>query len=244
MLAIIGTGKMAEALIEGLKNEYSIEVVGRNSTKLKELSHKYGVSTATLDRYDITDKIVILCVKPYALDEVAHKLTGQARVLISILAGTPIINLQKIAASSYIRAMPNIAALKKASMTTITGNSDAKEIATKIFRSIGRILWVETEKELDIATAIAGSGPAFLALVAEALADGGVYCGLRRDAAVELVRGLFAGYAALEEIHPAAIKESVMSPGGTTAAGIKALEEKAARAAFIDAIAAAYERTK
>ena len=244
MLTIIGTGKMAEALIEGLESDYSIEVVGRNNAKLKELSQKYDVSTAQLDGYDITDKIIVLCVKPHALEEVAQKVVGKAKILISILAGTSIASLQKIAASSYIRAMPNIAALKKASMTTITGSSEAKEIATKIFRAIGRILWVETEKELDIATAIAGSGPAFLALVAEALADGGVYCGLRRDAAMELVRGLFAGFATLEELHPAAIKESVMSPEGTTAAGIKTLEESAVRAAFIDAITAAYERTK
>jgi pyrroline-5-carboxylate reductase len=148
---------------------------------------------------------------------------------------------RQIKAKHYIRTMPNVAASKQKSMTTITGDKEAQNEAIEIFSSIGRTLWVNTENQLDIATALAGSGPAFLALVAEALADGAVKAGLERSYSVELVRGLFEGVSSLlEDNHPAIIKDSVMSPGGTTAQGIAKLEEGAVRDAFIKAIEAAY----
>ena len=103
-----------------------------------------------------------------------------------------------------------------------------------MFERIGSTLWVGTQKELDIATAIAGSGPAYLALVADALIDGGVALGLTRDDAKKLTVGLFDGFANnLTESEPSQIKASVMSPGGTTAAAICHLEEKSTRSAFI-----------
>ncbi len=244
-ITIIGTGKMAEAIIAGLAGSYeTIEVVGRNAQALQNLASKYPIQTAPLENFDIEGKTVILAVKPYALEEVRKQLCGKAHILISILAGTSLEALRSIDAQYYARAMPNIAASKKASTTTIMGDSEAKAKALEIFEKIGKTIAVDTEKELDIATAIAGSGPAFLALAEEAIVDGGVACGLTRESAKALTKGLFASYAALADMHPAAIKESVMSPGGTTAAGIKALEAKAVRAAFIDAITAAYERTK
>lgn len=128
-------------------------------------------------------------------------------------------------------------------MTTITGDKEAKITALEIFNAIGKTVWVNTEAQLDIATAVAGSGPAFLALVAEALADGAVKAGLERHISVELIHGLFAGTSALlAKTHPAIIKDSVMSPGGTTAAGLAALEEGNVRNAMIKAIQEAHEK--
>lgn len=139
--------------------------------------------------------------------------------------------------------MPNVAASVQNSMTTITGDNEAKNMAIDIFSTIGKAIWVNTENQLDIATAVAGSGPAFLALVAEALADGAVKAGLERHISTQLVQGLFSGTASLlNHSHPAIIKDSVMSPGGTTAAGYAQLEEGAVRDSMIKAINVAYEK--
>jgi len=129
-------------------------------------------------------------------------------------------------------------------MTTVTGDENYKDMAMQICQALGEVLWVNSEKELDIATAVAGSGPAFLALVAEALSDGAVKEGLKREDANFLVRGLFEGFVPLlKDNHPALLKDAVMSPGGTTAAGYSALEEGKVRDSFIKAITKAYERT-
>lgn len=235
---------MAEALSAGLISKYEIEVIGRSPSKLQRMQQKFPQIQVKVmsDKEDITNKNVIFCVKPYALQSVSLRLDGTANTLYSILAGTPLEFLKRqIKAKHYIRTMPNIAASKQKSMTTITGDKEVQNEALEIFSSIGRTLWVNTENQLDIATALAGSGPAFLAIVAEALADGAVKAGLERSYSVELVRGLFEGTAALlEDNHPAIIKDSVMSPGGTTAQGLAQLEEGGVRSSFIKAIEAAY----
>lgn len=243
-LTLIGNGMMAEALAVGLTNKYEVEVIGRNAAKLQKLQQKIPqISIKVMsDKEDINGKNILFCVKPYALQSVSLRLDGTANTLYSILAGTKLEYLKRqIKAKRYIRTMPNIAASKQKSMTTITGDKDAQAEAIEIFSSIGRALWVNTENQLDIATALAGSGPAFLALVAEALADGAVKAGLERSYSVELVRGLFEGTAALLDTnHPALIKEGVMSPGGTTAQGLAELEDANVRSAFIKAIDKAY----
>jgi pyrroline-5-carboxylate reductase len=243
-LTLIGNGMMAEALSSGLVKKYEVEVIGRNPQKLQRLQKlipEISIKVMT-DKEDITGKNILFCVKPYALQSVSLRLDGVANTLYSILAGTPLEFLKKqIRAKHYIRTMPNIAASKQKSMTTITGDKTAQNEALEIFSSIGKTLWVNTENQLDIATALAGSGPAFLALVAEALADGAVKAGLERSYSVQLVKGLFEGTAALlEDNHPAIIKESVMSPGGTTAQGLAKLEAKGVRHAMMEAIEASY----
>ncbi len=246
-LTIVGPGKMALALAKGLEKEHELTIVGRDGEKLLHFTKQLSkhAKTALLDKYEIDGQTLILCVKPHALKESAAKLKGKAHTLYSVLAGTPIKELQKaLKAEHYVRAMPNLAAEYFASMTTLTGDAAKKEEAEQLFASIGKTLWVESEKALDIATAVAGSGPAYLALVAEALADGAVKEGLGRSDAMKLVEGLFAGFAPLiTHSHPALLKDAVMSPGGTTAAGYAALEERRARDAFIAAVEAAYRRT-
>ncbi|BCD60658.1 MULTISPECIES: pyrroline-5-carboxylate reductase [unclassified Nitratiruptor] len=243
MVSIIGYGAMAKAILQGLlRHGIEVEVVGRDEEKLQKIQKEFHISVQSLQNYDITDKTIILAVKPYALKDVANQVKGKAELLISILAGISLNKLYKIPAQKYVRAMPNLAAIKQASITAITGDRDKRAI--ELIEKIGKVVWVENEKELDIATAIAGSGPAFLALAAEAMADGGVLCGLKRDIAYELVSGLFQSYAAISEKHPALIKDKVMSPAGTTAAGYKALEENGVRNGFMEAILQAFKRTQ
>ncbi len=247
-IVIIGTGKMAEAMMASLSKKMEVEIAGRDIKKCEELSLKYSAKVATpLDEgLDISGKNVILAVKPYALGSVSTKLSGEANSLICVLAGTKIDELKSsIKAKHYVRAMPNLSATFGRSMTTLTGDESFREEAELVCRSFGRVLWLGSEKEIDIATAVAGSGPAFLALVAEALGDGAVKEGLKRDDAMALVRGLFDGFAPLlDSEHPAIIKDGVMSPGGTTAAGFSALEEGAVRDGFIKAVERAYEKAK
>ena len=244
-ISIVGTGKMAFALIDGLKDNFDIEVVGRDEEKLENLKIA-GFKTTKLQDFNSSNKIVILAVKPYAIEDVSRFFKNEADILISVLAGTDLERLKKyIKARSYIRSMPNLSAIYKKSMTTLTGDEKAKIESIKIFENIGEVLWVDSEKELDIATAIAGSGPAFLAIVAEAMMDGGVKCGLSRQNSKKLVEGLFDGFSPLlKNRHPALLKDEVMSPAGTTAEGIAALEEKGIRDAFIKAVEKAFEKTQ
>ena len=245
-LTIIGSGAMATALADGLKEQYELEFIARDAQKLKQLSKQFNASFSLLEQIDISGKNILLCIKPYALDTVAAQLSGKAQTLYSIHAGTSISTLKaKIDTEHTVRAMPNVAAAFGASATALTGDEAIKAEAEDIFNSIGESLWLNSEKELDIATAIAGSGPAYLALVAEAMMDGGVKQGLKRDDSMVLVKALFAGFAPLiAEKHPALIKDSVMSPGGTTAAGYAALEEGKVRDGFIKAVEAAFMVTQ
>ena len=247
-LTLIGNGIMAQSLAKGLIKNHEVEIIGRDIDKLKNIQEKMTQITvkALDDQEDITGKNVIFCVKPYALQSVSARLHGTANILLSILAGTKLETLKKqIKAKHYIRTMPNIAASVQNSMTTITGDNEAKNLAVEIFNSIGQAVWVNTEAQLDIATAIAGSGPAYLALVAEALADGAVKAGLERHLSMQLVQGLFSGTASmLRHTHPAIIKDSVMSPGGTTAAGYAQLEEHGVRNAMIKAVEEAYNKAQ
>ncbi len=248
LLTFIGNGNMALSMAMSLKEHYDIEVVGRSSNKLDEFEKilHVNIKKSPMNGFDISNKTLILCIKPANISEMKSLLTGEAKTLYSVLAGTALETLaQNITANSYVRAMPNLAATVGKSMTTLTGDITCKIEAEELFSAIGSTLWVGSEKELDIATALAGSGPAYLALVAEALADGAVKQGLKRDDAMALMRGLFNGFGTLiQNEHPALLKDGVMSPGGTTAAGYGALEKHAVRQGFISAIESAYNRAK
>ena len=247
-ITFIGNGNMGLSIAQGLKGKYNIEVVGRDMKKLhafeKALDTK--VDKYLLHDFDIADKTILLCVKPNNVEEVGEQLRGKAKVLFSILAGTSIETLKKnIKTKAIIRAMPNLAAELGASMTSLTGDHRFKKEAEVLLGAVGQTLWLESEKEIDIATALAGSGPAYLALIAEALVDGAVKQGLKRTDAVASMQGLFSGFATLiQDKHPAVLKDAVMSPGGTTAVGYAALEEGNVRAACMDAVEKAYLKAK
>ncbi len=246
-ITLVGNGKMALSIARGLRDTYTLEVIGRDSHKLQGFEESLGctVSKTLFSDANCEGKIVILCVKPSNLAEVSTHLKGQAKELYSVLAGTTLESLRIIRATHYVRAMPNLAAQNGLSMTTLVGDTQLKQNAIELFNSIGSTLWLESQKELDIATALAGSGPAYLALIAEALCDGAVREGLKRDDAMILARGLFKGFGELiATTHPALLKDAVMSPGGTTAAGYAALEESNIRSGCIEAIRKAHQRAK
>ena len=245
-LTFVGNGAMATAMAKTLQSAYTIEVVGRDLEHLDAFEAAVGtdVSKHLLNDFDITGKTLLLCVKPANIAEVGAKLQGTAEALFSVLAGTTLETLKThVNAHGTVRAMPNLAATVGRSMTTLTGDRHLEAEALALFDAIGTTLWVGSEKELDIATALAGSGPAYLALVAEALADGAVKQGLKRADAMTLMRGLFAGFGELiQHEHPALLKDGVMSPGGTTAAGYAALEIAGVRRGCIDAVESAYNK--
>ena len=247
-ITFIGNGNMGLSIALGLKGKYHIEVVGRNMAKLEDFETKLGtkVDKYLMKDFDTTGKTLLLCVKPANTEEVAKQLHGKADLLISVLAGVTIKVLKKyFKPKVVVRSMPNLAASIGKSMTTLTGDTESKEEATVILNAVGDTLWLGSEKEIDVATALAGSGPAYLALVAEALADGAVKQGLRREDAMTTMRGLFAGFGILiQDTHPSLLKDTVMSPGGTTAAGYGALEEGNVRASFMASIEKAYKRAK
>ena len=247
-ITFIGNGNMGLSIAKGLKGKYNIEVVGRNVKKLDAFEEALGtqINKYLLDDFDITDKTILFCVKPANVEEVASKLKGTARVVFSVLAGTSIEKLKEnLNTHAVVRTMPNLAASVGRSMTTLTGDTKFKQEAHTLLGAIGETLWLDSEKEIDIATALAGSGPAYLALVAEALADGAVKQGLKREHAMTTMRGLFSGFGELiQDVHPSLLKDGVMSPGGTTAAGYAALEDGNVRAACMNAIEEAYKRAK
>ena len=247
-ITFIGNGNMGLSIAKGLKDKYNIEVVGRSIVKLDAFEDALGqkITKVLLDDFDISNKTILLCIKPANVAEVAKKIQGVPKVIFSVLAGT---SIEKLAlhfkTDAIVRCMPNLAASIGKSMTTLTGDTQYQEEAQVLLGSIGKTLWLGSEKEIDIATALAGSGPAYLALIAEALADGAVKQGLKREDAMATMRGLFEGFGALiQEIHPALLKDNVMSPAGTTAAGYAALEEGAVRASCMHAIDAACKRAK
>jgi len=246
-ITIIGSGNMAYAILIGVAGRYDVEVAARDEERLAWLKEEFGEKitvTPLHEAFDISGKNLILCVKPYALQSVAKLFRGEANALLSVLAGVTLERLREaVPARHTVRTMPNLAARFGKSMTTLCGDEAFKDEAVEICSCFGTALWVGSEKEIDIATAIAGSGPAYLALIAEALADGGVHEGLKRADAQVLVKGLFAGFADLIEAeHPAQLKDAVMSPGGTTAAGYAALEESGVRNGCIKAVGGAYKR--
>ena len=245
-LTIIGPGSMAMAIAHGLKDNYNLEFVARDVTKLKAIKEEFSAEVYALENFDISNKNILLAVKPYALESVGKQLTGEAESLYSVLAGTTIEALKtNISAKNVVRIMPNVAAKFQASTSVMTGDVAKREEAEAIFSAIGDVFWVDSQKEVDIATAIAGSGPALLTLVAEAMMDGLVKEGMKRPDAIGVTNSLFKGFAPLiASNHPALIKDSVMSPGGTTAAAYGALEEGAVRSSFIKAVGEAFKVTQ
>lgn len=247
-ITFIGNGNMALSIAKGLKELFKIEVVGRSEESLKKFEKNLGISVEKklMDDFDITNKTIILCVKPANIQEVGAKLQGTASELYSVLAGITIETLEdNIKSRAIVRSMPNLCASVSQSLTTLTGDLSIKEKALKLFKAIGQTVWLNSQKELDIATALAGSGPAYLALIHEALCDGAVKQGMKRADAIEVANGLFSGFGKLiSTTHSALLKDGVMSPGGTTAAGYAALEECGVRHGCIKAIEDAFKVTQ
>ena len=260
-LSFLGGGNMAEALIRGVLEANLVEpsqitVSDVVEERLRHLEGKYGVST--LRRNDEAARgrdIVILAVKPQSVREVLEEIrgvVGSSTLVISIAAGFPLSAMQEGLARGMklIRVMPNTGALvlegAAALCATREVTPEEMAMARRLFEAVGRAM-VVGEELMDAATGLCGSGPAYVFIFIEALADAGVKQGLSREAALTLSAQTVLGAAKMVlELgrHPAQLKDMVTSPGGTTAAGIHALEQGGFRAAAMNAVEAATRRSR
>ena len=258
-IGFIGGGNMAEAILKGIISQTSHAIkdiiVSEPRGKRKDyLYHHYGVKTTESNKDVVFScNTIILAVKPQdiqtVLDEISASVTEE-KTVISIAAGITLSYLSsKLKTKKLIRVMPNAPALIQEGMTVMSlfecfPDDDIGPIKN-IFMSIGQIL-ILPEKYMDAITALSGSGPAFLAFFIEAMIEGGIRMGLKADDAVELAVQTFLGTSKLLHagMSPSVLKEKVTSPGGTTAAGLKVLEENGLKNIVIDAIAAATNRAK
>lgn len=219
------------------------------------LTQKYRVQvTAENKTAAIALEVVLLAIKPQVFGQIAQELSGQTdanTLIISILAGTTLNQLEAaFPGHPVIRAMPNTPAAVGAGVTAIATGQHAQphhvEKATQILQTVGEVVEVP-ESMMDAVTGLSGSGPGYIALVVEALADGGVAAGLPRATAMKLALQTVKGTAQLLQesgMHPGDLKDRVTSPGGTTIAGIAKLEAAGFRSALIEAVKASYQRSK
>lgn len=260
-IGFVGGGNMAEALVRGLiesgaADAGAIRVCDPSGARREHLGERYGITTsdenATVAGWA---ELLVLAVKPQvmkaALDSIAP-FVGQGALIVSIAAGVPIASIEAGLPKGchVVRAMPNTAAIVRAGATAIAKGGAATdadlEMASALFEAVGQCV-VVPEKLLDAVTGLSGSGPAYVMLVIEALADGGVHAGLPRAVAQTLAAQTVYGAAKLQietGDHPGVLKDRVTSPGGTTIAGLAELEDHGVRGAFIDAVYAATERSK
>ncbi|MEF9426860.1 MAG: pyrroline-5-carboxylate reductase [Candidatus Mariimomonas ferrooxydans] len=258
-IGFIGGGNMAEAIIKGILSQTSQTtkdiVVSEPREKRKYYLHQhYGLETTKSNKDVVSScNIIILAVKPQdmatVLDEISASITEE-KTVISIAAGIPLSNISlKLKTKKLIRAMPNTPALVQEGMTVMSLFEcfPDEEIGPikNIFMSVGQVL-VLPEKYMDAVTALSGSGPAFLAFFIEAMVEGGISIGLKKEDAVELAVQTALGTSKLLHagMSPSALKEKVTSPGGTTAAGLKVFEEKGLKNIVIEAIKSAADRAK
>lgn len=259
-IGFIGTGKMGEALIKGILAAKLIPPSGIHASdadfaKLQALEKEYKINICRDNcAAVINSDIMIIAVKPQivpaVLDEIKNSVKNQ--LIISIAAGVPLETFENALprGTKVVRVMPNIAATVKAAATAISpGSAASKEdlsIVSEIFNSIGRTV-ILPEHLMDAVTGLSGSGPAYIFMIIEALADGGVYSGLDRNTAKLLAAQTVLGAAKMvleDGSHTGELKDMVTSPGGTTIRGIRVMEERGVRIAMMDAVIAACERSK
>jgi pyrroline-5-carboxylate reductase len=258
-LGFVGAGNMATALIKGLlhANVVPPDRILASDVKADRLAHlrtTHGIKVTT-NNHELVRAVdlVVLSVKPQVVDKVLSAIGPDVRpdtLVVSVAAGVPISALESRLPpkTRVVRSMPNTPATVLAGATAIAAGSHATEAdlatATRLFEAVGRVVTLE-EAQLDAATGLSGSGPAYVMLIIEALADGGVKVGLHRDTALLLAAQTVYGAAKLlleTGDHPGRLKDMVTSPGGTAIAGLHTLESGALRKTLIDAVEAATKR--
>ena len=259
-VAFIGAGAMASAMIGGLLSRRDVEPDGivasdRHQERLDAVGGQFGIR-ATLDNREaaLNARVIVLSVKPQVLPGVLAELRGAVEpgaLVVSIVAGATITSIATgLGYRAIVRTMPNTPAQVGEGMTVWTATPEVserqREQAGAIVAALGRQLFVEEERFLDMATAISGSGPAYVFLMMEALIDAAVHLGFSRDAARELVVQTIRGsaiYAEQQPVHPAELRNRVTSPGGTSADALYQLEKGGFRTVMSDAVLAAYRRS-
>ena len=257
----IGGGVMGEAIIKGIIANGSTmprDIIASdiNPERLSSLKQGYGIETSHNNRQAVeASDVVVLAVKPQNLKAISEELRGGLQphqLVLSIIAGVTIATItNSLGHSAVVRAMPNTPAQIGEGMTVWTASSEVsqsqKEAAQSILAALGKEVYAPDEKYIDMATAVSGSGPAYIFLVMEALIDVAVDIGLPRDMAEELVLHTVLGAARLAQETgkcPKELREKVTSPGGTTEKGLLQLEQGDLRALVARAVIAAYERAK
>lgn len=257
-IAFIGAGNMGGAIIRGLINSGKVKprqimAADPDVNRKKSLrSLKTGIAKSNRQAVEWCD-ILVLAVKPQMMEESFASMGDVGKKLVlSIAAG---VTINRIRAglggkTRVVRSMPNTPALVGSGIAALCAGPGVKaadlKMAQEILDAVGETVIVGKEELLDAVTGLSGSGPAYIFLVIEALASGGVMMGLDRATALKLAAHTAFGSAKLlieTGMHPAELKEMVTSPGGTTAAGLEALEISAVRGAFIEAVRAATERS-
>jgi pyrroline-5-carboxylate reductase len=251
---------MARALLQPLLHQGLVPLSGvqaavASAQSAQRLTDELGIAVSTDPAAAWRAPLVLLAVKPQqleaAVDQATHGHGPGSGLLISVLAGVRLARLEALFPTRQcVRAVPNTPAQVKAGLTGLAFGSgvDANQRSRvdQLFSLVGEVHTLP-EQQLDAFLALTSSGPAFLALVAEAMADGAVACGLPRQLAHQLTHRTLAGTAALlgdQCLHPAVLKDQVSSPGGTTIAGLRVLEQASVRAGLIEAIVAAAERSR
>lgn len=261
-IGFIGGGNMAEALISGLvlskaarPSDIICSDISRN--QLDAVADKYHISTST-DNLEVVKKseVIIYAIKPQILGTVLEQTASAldpSKLIISIAAGVPLAAIASLIPKKMrlIRVMPNICAFVKQSATAIAAGEHASKedlaMATTIFDSVGKTVIIQENILMDAFTGLSGSGPGYIFLIIDAMADAGVKMGLSRKDSLMLSAQTVMGSAQLlleSQEHPGQLKDRVASPGGTTIAGIHALEEGGLRATLINAVESATKRSK
>ena len=257
-LGVIGAGNMGAALIRGwlktnLLKPTEILIADRDMERLASLHREYGVRATDNREVAAGAEIVLLAVKPQVIPEVMAELQTQldsSRLVISIAAGIPLsLMADMLPQARLMRVMPNTPTLVQAGMAAVARGPRADDadldITLRLFEAVGRAVVVD-EKLMDAVTGLSGSGPAYVFLFLEALADGGVKMGLPRQTALLLAAQTIAGAASLyleTREHPGSLKDMVTSPAGTTIAGLHALEQGGFRGLVMNAVESAARRS-
>jgi pyrroline-5-carboxylate reductase len=256
--AVIGLGKLGGILIEafldqGLTSPASIRASVRHKANAAERAQKYGIDVSTDNPACVRDAdVVLLCVKPNGIPEVCEEIAPHLKdgaLLVSVAASVPTAFIESIVGERpVVRAMPNTPAVIGRGMTGIsTGrytDSEHLELAERLFNAIGRSVVLD-EKHMDAVTGLSASGPAFIYVVLESLAEAGVKVGLPRDVATLLASQCTLGAADMvlqSGNHPALLKDAVTTPAGCTIDGLLELEEGGLRVTLIKAVVKAAER--
>jgi pyrroline-5-carboxylate reductase len=258
---ILGAGNMGSALLGGLRRANlvpagQITITGLRPDYLEGLAGTWGVQWTTNNVEAVcASDVVILCVKPQMVSGILAEIADSLKpdqLLISIAAGvtTSFISGHIGQHNPVIRVMPNIAALVDEGAAAISPGQYAlephRQIAARIFQAVGRVVFVR-EDLMDAVTGLSGSGPAYIYMVIEALSDGGVKMGLPRNIALDLAAQTVLGAARLIQetgVHPAVLRDQVMTPGGTTIAAVHDLETKGLRSMLISAVETATRRSR
>ncbi len=259
-IGFIGSGNMAEAMIKGILGKKLVEpasifAADPRAERLAYLQETYGIRTTTNNREVArTADVLVLSIKPQVLPKVMKGINLDVRadaLVLSIIAGARIkVIVKGLRHAAVVRAMPNTPGQFGEGMTVWTSTPHVtgrqREQAQEILKALGKEIWMEDEGYLDMATALSGTGPAYVFLFIEALIDAGVHMGFSRHIAEEMVIQTIKGsIKVVEELgrHPATLRNMVTSPGGTSAAALYELEKGGFRTILSKAVFAAYQRS-